>query len=218
MNLVDYGRILLRRGWIMIVMAFIAAASAFFLSRLQDPTYRAIQRVLIQPARADLGLTESASRLVQQYAVYLDSNFIAQNVIDTLRLDTTAETLNGAVTVAPDALRFIIDIEAEWGDPTVAGDVAREWGNQLVMFRQRENQRNRLEDRIDASLADVARVSLDRPRPTINAAAGGVLGLLVGGVVVFILEYLESAIMRRREDVERTVALPVLASIPDMEK
>ena len=36
--------------------------------------------------------------------------------------------------------------------------------------------------------------------------------------VVFVLEYVESSIVRRREDIERVLDLPVLASIPDMER
>jgi capsular polysaccharide biosynthesis protein len=49
----------------------------------------------------------------------------------------------------------------------------------------------------------------------VNALAGGVLGLLLGGVIVFVLEYLESSIVRRREDIERSMDMPVLAAIPD---
>ena len=218
MNLVEYGSILLRRGWIMILLAAIAAGSAFFLSRLQTPVYRATQTVLIQPARADLGLTESATRLVRSYAVWLDSDQVAADVIDTLRLDMTPGQLNGAVVVNPDSLRLTVQIEVELGDQEIAREVAQAYGQELVRFRFEENQKNRLEDRIAALMQDVARVELDSPRPTLNAIAGGVLGLILGALVVFVLEYLESAIIRRREDAERTLNLPILASIPDMDR
>jgi capsular polysaccharide biosynthesis protein len=66
-------------------------------------------------------------------------------------------------------------------------------------------------------LQDVARYTLLRPRPLINAAAGAILGLLLGGIIVFVLEYLESSIVRSREDVERSLDIPVLAAIPHME-
>jgi capsular polysaccharide biosynthesis protein len=218
MTLIDYGSILLRRGWIMILLALIAAGSAYFLSRLQTPIYRATQTVLIEPARADLGLTESATRLVRQYAVRLDSDFTAERVIDVLRLDMTPAALNGATVVNSDALRLTIQIEVELPDAEMARQVAQEFGNQLVQYRFQENQQNRLEDRITASLQDVARVDLDRPRPPLNALAGGVLGFILGGIIVFALEFIESAIVRRRDDIERTLNLPVLASIPDLER
>ncbi|MCC6616670.1 MAG: hypothetical protein IT320_24565 [Anaerolineae bacterium] len=218
MSLIDYGQILVRRGWIILLLALIAAVSAYLLSRVQTPIYRATQTVLIQPARADLSLTESASRLVNNYALYLDSDTTAARVIDALQLDMTPGDLNGDVVVNPDALRFSIRIEVELPDQETAYQVAQEYGNQLVQFRFQENQKNQIQDRIDAQMVDVPRVALDRPKPLLNTAAGAVLGALLGIIIIFVLEYLESAIVRRREDVERALALPVLASIPDLDR
>ena len=65
--------------------------------------------------------------------------------------------------------------------------------------------------------SDVPRYSLDRPKKAINTIAGAVLGLLLGGVIVFVLEYLESSIVRRRDDLERMLEMPVLATIPDVD-
>jgi capsular polysaccharide biosynthesis protein len=48
----------------------------------------------------------------------------------------------------------------------------------------------------------------------VNAAAGGVLGLLVGVIVVFLLEYLESSVVRRRDDLERQMDIPVIGALP----
>ncbi len=213
MNLIDYGRILLRRGWIILLLAVIAAGSAYFLSSRQTPVYRATQKVLVQPTRADLGLTESATRLLQQYAAYLDSQFIAQQVIDNLKLDMTASDLKSKVTIAPIPISLQIQIDVDMEQQDVAGSVAREWGNALVRYRQQQNQQALREDRIDANLQDFPVISLLRPRPIINAAAGAILGVLLGAILVFVLEYLESNTIRRREDVERA-DLPVLATIP----
>jgi len=54
-----------------------------------------------------------------------------------------------------------------------------------------------------------------QPRPTINALAGGLLGVLVGVVIVFVLEFLENSVVRRRSDLERQLEMPVLATIPE---
>ncbi|MFO7323294.1 MAG: Wzz/FepE/Etk N-terminal domain-containing protein [Chloroflexota bacterium] len=213
MNLIDYGRILLRRGWIIVLLAILAAASAYFLSTQQTTVWRATQRVLVQPTRADLSLTESATRLLAQYAAYLDSELIAQRVIDRLNLDMMAGDLKSMVEIAPIQLSLQIQIDVDMPQPELAAAVAREWGLQLVEFRNRENQEARREDRIDAALADNPALSILRPRPLINAAAGAILGVVLGGVIVFALEYLESNLIRRREDIERA-ELPVLAAIP----
>ena len=76
MALMDYVRILVRRGWIMILVAAIAAGSAFLLTRGQTPVYRSTQIVVLQPSRADLGLSESIVRIMQSYALILRSSLI----------------------------------------------------------------------------------------------------------------------------------------------
>jgi capsular polysaccharide biosynthesis protein len=216
MNLVDYGRVLWRRGWLILLLAAIAAGSAYYLSARETPVWRATQRVLVRPIRADLGLTESATRLLNQYAAYLDSEITAQRVIDTLQLDMTAPDLKSKVTIAPIQISLQIQIDVDMTDQQTAGDIAREWGMELKRFRDRENQEARREDRIEAELQDNPQISLLRPRPTINAVAGGVLGLLLGGILIFVLEYLESNIVRRREDIE-AMGLPLIGAIPRMD-
>ena len=217
MNLMDYVNILLRRGWIMILLAVIAAGSAFFLSKQQTPVYRSTQRVLMQPTRADLGLTEASKTLLGNHVAWLDSEFRAQEIIDRLQLDMTPAQLKSAVTIASDPLNLTIQIDADMPDGDLANDVAREWGNRLIEYRNEENQRARREDHINARLQDNARYSLLRPQPVINTIAGAILGLLLGGVIVFILEYLESSVVRSRDDLERSAGIPVLATVPHTE-
>jgi capsular polysaccharide biosynthesis protein len=216
-NLMEYVNILLRRGWIMVLLAIIAAASAYILSQQQTPVYRSTQRILIQPTRADLGLTEASKTLLGNHVAYLDSEFRAQEVIDRLRLDMTPDQLLGAVTIANDPLTLTIQIDADLPNGDLANDVAREWGNLLIEYRNAENQRARREDHINAALQDVARYSLLRPQPILNTIAGAILGLLLGGVIVFLLEYLESSVVRSRDDLERSAGIPVLAAIPHTE-
>lgn len=217
MKLIDYARILVRRGWIMLVLAAIAAGSAYAFSTQATPIYRSTQKVLIQPSRADLGLTESTTRLLNSYVEYLNSRFIAEDVITELQLDTTPEQLLSNVTIAADQFRLFIQIDVDQTDGETANRIANQWGIALVEYRNEQNQTVRRESQIDALLQDYPTYSQIRPRPRINAVAGAVLGFLVGGVIIFVLEYLESSIVHRTEDVERVLELPVLAAIPDLE-
>ncbi|MBW4438707.1 MAG: hypothetical protein KME04_16320 [Pleurocapsa minor GSE-CHR-MK-17-07R] len=218
MSLYEYGRIILRRGWIVLLLAVLAAASAFILSRQITPTYRASQVILIQPARNDLGLTEATTRLMNSYQVYLNSSRIAQQVIDGLQLDMTPGDLLGNVTIQSNRDNLTVQIDVDLEDCAIASRVASAWGDQLVIYRNTQNQTVRIEDRIDAISADNPRCPTSiTPNVTINAVAGGLLGGLIGVVLVFVLEYLESSVVRRRDDLERTVDLPVLATIPHHE-
>ena len=217
MNLLAYANILLRRGWILLLVALVAAFSAWWLGERQTPVFRATQRVLMQPTRADFGLTEASKTLLGNHVAWLDSEFRAAEIIENLRLDMTARHLLSLVTIASDPLNLTIQIDVDLTDGDLANDVAREWGNLLIQYRNAENQRARREDHINARLQDNARYSLLRPRPALNAAAGAILGLILGGVLVLVLEYLESSIVRNSEDMERATGINVLASIPQAE-
>ncbi|MEO8613363.1 MAG: Wzz/FepE/Etk N-terminal domain-containing protein [Chloroflexota bacterium] len=215
MNLIDYGRILVRRGWIIVLLAVIAAGGAYFLSTRQTPIYRSIQKVLIQPARLDLSVTESSKALLSSLSEFLNSSYRAAEVIDQLKLDMTPTQLLGNVDIVAVPLSLSIEIGVDLPDADLANRVAKAWGERLVLYRDQENQKNRREDQVNALLQDDPRPTLLAPRPAINAAAGAVLGFLLGGIIVFVLEYLESSVVRRRDDLERGMELPVLAAIPE---
>lgn len=214
MPLTEYLRILLRRGWILVLLAVLTAASAFVFSRLQTPVYQSTVSVLIAPARSDLGLTQSAKTLLDSYVAYINTDRIAQRVIDELQLDTVPQALRGDVRIASDLQSFLVRIEVENENGDLANDIARAWAVQLVQWRNDENQKQRREDRVEALILDEPVYSLDRPRTSINTLAGAILGALIGGLVIFVLEWLEAGIIRNTTDVERQLGLSVLGTIP----
>ena len=93
MNLIDYGSILIRRGWIMLLLGIIAAGAAFIFSRQMTPVYRATQKVLIVPSRSDFGLTQAAKQTLNNHVAYLDSSRRAAEVIDRLQMDMIPQQL-----------------------------------------------------------------------------------------------------------------------------
>ena len=62
-------------------------------------------------------------------------------------------------------------------------------------------------DRAEAPVNPVA------PRPLINLALAGLLGLLLGAVVVFVLEFLDES-LKVPSDIETKLGLPLLGSVP----
>jgi capsular polysaccharide biosynthesis protein len=214
MNLTYYVRILIRRGWIIALAVVITAGAAFGLSKMQTPVYRATQRVLLQPARNDYGLTETLRILLRSYVVYLNTDTQAAAAIDRLQLDMAPGELRSHLTISSDPTQLLVQIDVDMEDGALASQIATELGRLLVEYRTEDNRDLPRADRIDALLVDTATYGLHSPKTKINTLAGGVLGLLLGGVIVFVLEYLESNIVRSREDVARFLNLPVLAAIP----
>ena len=214
MPLGEYFRILRRRGWIIVLLAILTAASALVFSTVQNPVYRATVNVLVQPARTDFGLAQSAKLLLDSYVAFLDTDNSAAAIIQDLQLDMLPETLRADVSIAAEAQCFLITIEVDNENGDAANDIARKWAELLVQWRNDENQKQRREDRVTALLLDAPRYVLDHPRRGLNTAAGAVLGILLGGVLIFFLEYWDAGILRTRADVERQLNLAVLGAIP----
>lgn len=215
MELSDYLRIIRQRGWIIILLAVLTAVAAFGYSKMQTPVYESSLRLLVRPARTDFGQSQAARELLGNYEQWLRSSFRAQAVIDQLQLDMTAGELLGDVSVASDRLGLVVQLVVENSDGDLANDIARAWGNLLIQWQQQENEKNRQEDRITIEFQDNPQYSQASPQTTINTAAGFVFGALLGIILIFLLEWLESGVMRRSEDVERYLEIPVVGSIPN---
>ena len=214
MPLSEYFRILRRWGWVVVLMALVTAGSAYVFSKAQTPIYRSTVFVSVSPSRTDLGLTQSAKTLLRNYVLYIDSERFAQRVIDELELDRTATSLKGDVTIASDDSRFAIQIDVKDTNPDTANDIARVWADLLVSWRDEQNANVRNEDKVNADIVDAPRASLFRPNTRANVLAGGILGMLLGGLIVFAIEYTESGVIRSPEDVDRFLSLSVLGAIP----
>lgn len=214
MELSDYFRIVRQRGWVILVLMALTAAAAFGFSKMQTPVYQSNLRMLVQPSRTDFGQAQAAKTLLSSYEQWLYSSYRAQSVINNLQLDMTPGELMGDVRVASDGNSFIIELSVENTDPDLANDIARSWGNELIMWQNANNDKLNKEDRITIEFVDDPRAGLDRPDTSINTAAGLVFGLLLGVALIFLLEWLASGVIRRSEDVERYLDIPVIGSIP----
>jgi capsular polysaccharide biosynthesis protein len=211
----DYIRILRQKGWVIILVALLTAGAAFGFSKMQTEVYKSTARLLVIPTRSDLGQSLAAKELLRSYEQWLRSSLRAQRVIDILQLDMTANDLLGDVSVASDNSSFVVQLDVKNTDPNLANDIASTWGTLLIQWIKQNSDELRKEDRITVEFIDNPQVGLDSPKTKINTAAGGVFGALLGVMIIFALEWVESGIMRRTEDVEKYLDIPVIGSIPN---
>jgi capsular polysaccharide biosynthesis protein len=214
MELADYIRILRKRWWIIAVAVVLTAGSALVFSKLQHPEYTSTAEIVIEPARPDWGLTQSAKMVLRTYMTVADSYSWAQDVIDEMELPMTPEQLRGNAYFAAEDDRMVIKLEVEAYDGDQANDIARTWAQLLVQWRDSQNQRQRKEDRVYAYLRDQPRYVQSWPKTKIVTAAGGIFGLVIAGVVIFFLEWLEAGVIRTPQDLERQLNLTVMGAIP----
>jgi len=220
MIILDYGRILLRRGWIMALLALLAGAAAFLFSQTMTPVYRSTQTILVVPSRSDNGLTLATVQLLNSRVAYLQSDLVAQRVIDQLQLDMLPGDLLSRTQITPLRENLTIQIDVDMPAPDDASaarlinPITAAWGQELIQYQNQLNQNARSEDRIMAQPQDNPRISLLRPNMRLNAVIGSLAGLFLGAVIVFVLEFLESGIVRSRADMERD-GMIVLAAVPE---
>lgn len=221
MNLLDYGRILVRRGWIMVLLAVIAAGAAFVLSRQMTPVYRSSQTILIVPSRPDWGLQQASVQLLNNRSEYLRSSLRAAEVIDSLQLDMEPLVLLGATRVNPKrddmAIEITVDMPAASDAEAAAllNPITVAWGSRLIQYQDEINQEAQRADRVQARVKDNPTLSRLSPNVMVNTIIGGLAGLFIGAILIFVLEFLDNATLHRRADVERSAQLPVLAVIPE---
>lgn len=215
MQLRDYIRIISKRGWIIVVVAFITAASALLFSRVQTPVYRSTIYLNVIPARLDWGLQQTIKGLMRNYAGTIKSRQTASEVINRLQLDITPDDMSSKITVSPIEADFLIQIDADDYDPLISRDIAQKTAEvffeRIKVFMLDQDK----QDRVDVSIRDYALPGLlHKPKWKINTLAGGMLGALIGGLVVVLLEWLEADIIRSSEDVERYTGVATLGVIP----
>jgi capsular polysaccharide biosynthesis protein len=223
MELSDYFRILRQRGWIMVVVAVVAAVSAFGFSKLQRPIYKSSMQVTVLPARNDLGLAQTTKQLLRAYVTIMDTKNWAARVLQRFEqsgapLDMTPTQLKDNVTIASFEDKNVIQVDVKNGDGEMGNRIAYAWALEFQDWRNQENDKVRKEDRVDVVMGDNPTYTKFRPQTKINVAAGGIFGLLLGALVAAALEWIESGIVRTPADVERKLGLPVLGAIPASER
>ena len=216
MSLTEYFRILRRWGWILVLMALLTAGAAYVVSKLQTPIYRSTVVINFQ-GRPDLGLTQATTVLLRSYVAVVHTETFAQKVISAKQLDRTPADLLSNVTIASDNSQFVITIDVKDANGNVANDIALEWANEVVAWRNLQNAKELQPDKVEAVIVDLPKYSLYQPITKINVLAGAILGLVLGGVIVFVVEYLQAGVIRSSDDVEQVLDLSVLGAIPPAE-
>lgn len=220
MQLTDYATVLRRRWWVILVAAFVAAASAYGFSKWQAayaPVYRSEASYLVVPNRYDNGLLIVLRDRMNSFRAMALAPVQLEKISAELQLDRSADYLLQRVAIQPRPEEQIVTVQVDYPDPAMAPRIANAIGDNLVALVAARNSSIEGTDRINVVVNQPARPAvLHRPQTRINVLAGAFLGLVLGLLLAFVLEALDDS-LKTPADIERFVKLPTIGAIPNIE-
>ncbi len=220
LELRDYLNILIKRWWLILLVTLGAGGGAYLYSRLQPSVYQATVQIQAFPSRADNGLVEVLIKNLNSYVVGLQSLDFLNSVLtnpankgslDDLRAGDVLGRLK--VQAQPDTHILLMTVDAVSGRQ--AADLANAIAASYVDQQNALSQKSQSSDKIFLQQLDTARAPTQpyQPRPLLTAAAGALLGLVLGLLLAFGLEFTDTS-LRTSDDVQRFLALPTIGVIP----
>lgn len=227
MDLTDYLRVL-RVYWKAIVaFTLLATLAALGWTVLQPKIYSSDSSgIVVTPGSDNVSLSLAGDSLakakVKNYESVAKSRLVADRVIASLELGTTADALLGSITVKVPLETAEIRVTAQSTDPATAQRVADAWVNGLAA--QVEAIETAVSDRTQvAPTATAVRVlplgkavlpaSPTSPNTKLNLALGALVGLALGVAYAVVRRHLDRRI-RKAADVERLFGVPVVGTLP----
>lgn len=213
-------KVLWKRKFSIILVALIFAIVAFGYSAfLAKKEYQSTSRIYVvsRQNQDNNALTNSdlqaGSYLVKDYREIILSQNVLSQAIEELKLDLTPAELSKKISVSVPTDTRILSITAKDGDPKEAARIAN-------------GLRNVAAEKIisvtkvsDVTTLDEAEVPQSPSSPNIkrNVLLGFVAGAGLMVVLLVVVEVLDDRV-KRPEDVEELMGLPLLGVVPDIKK
>lgn len=209
------------RLWFIILITVLAVSASGIISFfVLEPVYKASTTIMVgkppeyimegsQIQIQDLNLNQ---RLAMTYREIVKSRRVLEDAISQLKLKLTVEQLRKKTSADLVKDTEFITISATDADPEQAAIIANKVA-EVFQIRVIEMMKVDNVQVLDAAMAPRSPI---KPKPKLNIAIGGVLGVMVSVFVVFLLEYLDNTI-KTPEDIEKYLELSVIGIIPIMQ-
>lgn len=214
MQLRDYWEVL-RKQWLVILMVgVIGAGAAYGYSKWETTVWRSTAKLYVMPVKPDFGNVMFIQNVVRQYSQIIVADRFLQTVSDELRLDLQPAQLRKMITASGVSENLTVLIDVDDTDAGRAVAIARQLARNFMQDQETRMKDVLKDNRIEVRVYDEPTPPVrQRPKTPVNVAVGGLLGLLLGALVAFALEFLDDTV-KSPEDVERYVSLPVMGAIP----
>ncbi|WP_214828585.1 Wzz/FepE/Etk N-terminal domain-containing protein [Exiguobacterium sp. s26] len=209
--------IIKRSKWLIVSLAIIAALVAFLVSSFViSPTYEASTQVLVAPKQGenmplDNSQIQSSVTLVNTYRVIIQSPAILEQVQENVI--GAPDNISNLITVNSEQSSQVINIKVQHTNPVLATDIANEISD---VFSKEVPELMSVDNVKVLSKASVPVFPVS-PNILLNIAIATIIGLMIGFAIAFLKVVLDRRI-KTEQDVENILELPVLGSIPVIDK
>lgn len=210
----DILRIIKKRYWILLITIFLSTSfSAILTFYIMEPIYRSYTTIIIKMNGTESGYTVDKFSVAEKLAItdsnIIKSKLVIDKVISELNLDYTYGELYNNIEVVPLEETQILRIAVLDKDPELARDIAQTTTNIFM------DEIAKITSSHTISILDEAAIRKDpiKPNKPLNMTLGVAIGFLIGLVIIFLLEYLNTNI-KNKEDIEKYLGLDVIGEIP----
>jgi capsular polysaccharide biosynthesis protein len=207
--------IIRKRWWLALVVALAAMVVAFFYSVAQPKIYETSVIVLGKPAKPDENLNNTIKSEVRRLPTTLKSTDTAARIDQRGHFDLGPAAIAAKITALPKPDEFYLLITVDDTVPERAANIANAAAdiihddNLLAVALAPDDSKIFFDKTAKAPVPDRP----STPRTNLNTAAAGALGLVVGLILIFVVDFFDTRI-QTPEDLERLTGLNVLGTIP----
>lgn len=214
MQLAHYLRLVRRWWWLLALGAIIGGGSAYGISQLMTPIYRASAILLVNQTQTPGVIAYNdiltSERLTMTYRELITRRPVLQDVVEDLDLPMSAGGLASLIDVGVVSDTQLLRLSVEHPDPEQARLLANATAEAFIDTEGHSE----LTQPGSVSIVEPAVTPgvPVRPRTTLNSLMGAFAALLLAGAVALVYEYLDETV-KTPEDVETAAGLPTLAGV-----
>lgn len=202
---------------IVITSALLVLGSVIYSEFIKKPMYNSYTTIVL--TRSSENETEGNTitqnditlnqKLVSTYREIIKSRRVLGQVIENLDLDTTVGELSGNVSVTneedTELIKISVNALSRDDAANIANEIARVFSNEIMDIYNIKN----------VSIIDTAVASKDayNMNTTKDAIIAGLIGLMLGFAIIFVMFYFDTTI-KNPDEIQEKVGLPLLGVVP----
>ena len=148
-------------------------------------------------------------KLLSTYSEIIKNEDLVLESLDNSYIDRTSDKVLNGLVVTPRTDTQILEISYQDIDPIIAKDVVTSVTDEFIDYSKTLIKNSDVQIIQKAKIPN-APVSPNKP---MNIAIAFILGLMVSSGLVFLLEFMDNT-FKNKEDLEKTIGLPVIGVIP----